>query len=146
MLQKNYLIKQHYFEKGKLINKDWKNNKLNILIYECLNIENNIATLNKINDKKIKNNNNLNQTIQFNYDNYDINKLIEQISTTGKIEDNNNNETLFDSKIEFDQNLVKEWLNNKKFKTELLYRKTTKKKAFMINVTIKEIRQLSLKL
>ena len=31
---------------------------------------------------------------------------------------------LFDSKIEFDVELVKSWLDNRNFKTELLFRKT----------------------
>ena len=32
---------------------------------------------------------------------------------------------LFDSKIEFDENLVKSWLDNRKFIAELLFRKST---------------------
>ena len=35
-------------EKGKLINKKWKNNKKNALINDCLNIENNIISINTI--------------------------------------------------------------------------------------------------
>ena len=35
-------------EKGKLINKEWKNNKKNALINDCLNIENNINSINTI--------------------------------------------------------------------------------------------------
>ena len=63
-------------EKGKIINKEWKNNKKNVLINECLNIENNIISINTIKEK-IKNNNSLDHSILFIYENNDINKLIE---------------------------------------------------------------------
>ena len=36
-------------EKGKLIEQNWKDNTLNSLINDCLNIENNINEINKIN-------------------------------------------------------------------------------------------------
>ena len=36
-------------EKGKIIDNKWKNNKLNLLINDCLNIENNIKEINLIN-------------------------------------------------------------------------------------------------
>ena len=71
----------------------------------------------------MKNNNNLDHTILFNYENNDINKLIEQITKFGIIEDIDD-KNLFDSKIEFEQKLVKDWLNNKNFKTDLLFRKS----------------------
>ena len=38
-------------EKGKRINNNWKENKLNSLINDCLNIENNIKSIHKINEK-----------------------------------------------------------------------------------------------
>ena len=42
-------------EKGKNINVLWEDeNKLNLLIYDCLNIENNIEDINKINEKMEK--------------------------------------------------------------------------------------------
>ena len=109
-------------EKGRLISKEWKNNKKNALINDCLNIEQKIITINTIKEK-IKNNNNLDHIIQFNYEDKDINKLIEQIFKVGEIEDIEDKH-LFDSKIEFDQKLIKNWLNNRHFKTELLYRKS----------------------
>ena len=37
-------------ERGKIIDKEWNNNKLNILINDCLNIENNIKEINLINE------------------------------------------------------------------------------------------------
>ena len=111
-------------EKGKMINKEWKNYKKHILINDCLNIENNIITINKIKDK-IQNNNNLEHIIEFNYENNEINNLIDRLSNLGKIVDKfDNNKILFDSEIEFDQKLVKDWLGGKNFKAELLFRKT----------------------
>jgi len=38
-------------EKGKTIDKEWNNNKLNYLINECINIENNFKEINDINEK-----------------------------------------------------------------------------------------------
>ena len=127
-------------EKGKIINKEWKNNKKNVLINECLNIENYIISINTIKEK-IKNNNNLDYDIQFNYENNDIYKLIEEISKLGKIEDIDD-KNLFDSKIEFEQKLVKIWLDNKNFKAELLYRNqemVQNLKNFIIDVIIREL-------
>ena len=37
-------------EKGKSINKEWNNNNLNLYIYDCINIENNIKIINDINE------------------------------------------------------------------------------------------------
>ena len=70
----------------------------------------------------MKNCNNLEHTFKFNYKNEDINKLIKQISKIGYIE--NENERIFDSKIEFEQKLLKDWLDHRLFKSELLYRKS----------------------
>ena len=47
---------------------------------------------------------------------------MEKIKLFGKIEKNNYNK--FNSNIEFDQELVKSWLNNRAFKSELLFRKS----------------------
>ena len=37
-------------DKGKLIDKEWNNNELNIMINDCITIENNIKNINKINE------------------------------------------------------------------------------------------------
>ena len=72
-------------EKGKLINENWKDNKLNSLINDCLNIENNIKEINKINliFNKFNSNNN---TIDF-YDNEDESNQILEIINTFRIID-----------------------------------------------------------
>ena len=90
---------------------------------DCLNIENNIITITKIKDN-IKNTNTLEHIIKFNYKSDDTDKLIEQISKIGNIEDEYDNRCLFDSKIKFEQKLFKDWLNNRNFKSELLFRKS----------------------
>ena len=90
---------------------------------DCLNIENKIIEIKKLKDN-IKNCNSLEHIIKFNYQSDDIDKLIEQISKLGKIEDEFDNCNLFDSKIKFEHRLVKDWLNNRKFKSELLFRKS----------------------
>ena len=47
---------------------------------------------------------------------------MEEFKKFGKISEYKNK--LFDSKIEFDQELIKSWLNNKDFTSQLLFRKT----------------------
>ena len=78
-------------EKGKLLDKEWINekSKLNSLINDCLNIENNIKTINYINKNMEKFNSN-NLKIHFSPENKEeINKLIEDIKCFGKISYNN---------------------------------------------------------
>ena len=108
-------------EKGKLINENWKKDyKLNALINDCLNIENNIKELKMIDDI-LKKRNELNIEIKFMYGENEVNDIFETIKKLGHVSD----KIIFKgSKIDFDENLVKLWLNNKNFKTELLFRKT----------------------
>ena len=106
-------------EKGKNI-RDWKNNKLNSLINDCLFIENTIDDINKINEK-IKKYNLIDYHIFFEPKEESINDFLNQIKSFGNVKDRQN---IFDSLIEFDQDLVKSWLNNRKFNSELLFRKT----------------------
>jgi len=106
------------FEKGKEIENNWNNNKLNSLINDCLNIENNIKDINKIKES-IKKNNSLKFELKFIPNEDEINQFLENIKIFGYI-----NSKIFDSKIEFKEDLVKTWLNNREFNSELLYRKT----------------------
>ena len=108
-------------EKGKIISEKWENNKLEFLINDCLNIENNINDINNIN-KNFKNYNFKNSNIIFYPNEEGINQFLETIKKFGKIINLSNK--IFDSKIEFDEELVKTWLNNKNFNAELLFRKT----------------------
>ena len=71
-------------EKGKLIDKEWNNNnKLNSLIYDCINIENNIKNINTINEK-IKKCKSTNSEIKFISGNDDI-TILELIKRFGII-------------------------------------------------------------
>ena len=106
--------------KGKLINEHWNENKLNSLINDCLIIENNIDIINKINES-INKKNSVNISIKFNPEGDGINEFIENIKNFGNIKGNYNK---FDSKIQFNQDLVKSWLNNRNFTSELLFRKS----------------------
>ena len=108
-------------EKGKLIDINWKENKLNSLINDCLNIENNIENINKIN-KSLNKCNSFNFNIKFYPEEDGINQLLETIKNFGII--NDKPPKIFDSKIEFDEKLVLSWLNYKNIKSELLFRKT----------------------
>ena len=76
-------------EKGKLINNEWNdNNKLNSIINDCINIENNIKNINLINlnINKIKLNNNI--KFKFTPENEDLDKFIQNIKKFGNINNN----------------------------------------------------------
>ena len=70
-------------EKGKLIEGNWNNNKLNSLINDCLNIENNLDEINKINKSLEKFNLNKEKIIF----NYRENELLERIQNFGIVVD-----------------------------------------------------------
>jgi WD40 repeat protein len=76
-------------EKGKLTDKNWNNNnnKLNSLVNDCLNIENDIKYINIINDK-IKESKTSNMEIRFNSD--DEIALLKKIKEFGVIKKDNN--------------------------------------------------------
>ena len=106
-------------ERGKDIENNWNNNKLNSLINDCLNIENNISKIKILNEKLIKpQHSNIGMTF-FPYEE-GLNNFINSIKNFGLIKKIGN----FDSNIIFEEKLVKSWLNNKSFNPELLYRKT----------------------
>ena len=73
-------------EKGKNTDKEWTNdeNKLNSLINDCLNIENNIKYINEINEKMIKCNSS-NVIIVFNPEEEEVNEHVEKILNFGKV-------------------------------------------------------------
>ena len=106
-------------EKGKLINSEWKNNRLNSAIYECLNIENYINEINNINENINKFKSTKSELYFKTKAEKEIINLIQQFGEIGNFTIN-----LFDSKIEFDQNLVQAWLNDRNFTSKLLFRKT----------------------
>ena len=103
---------------GKEIENNWNNNQLNLLINNCINIENNIKNI-KILNESIEKTNNLKINIKFLPKEDGINQLLNSIKKFGEI-----NTKKFESNIDFDEKLVETWLNNRKFETELLYRKS----------------------
>ena len=119
--------------KGKIIDNEWNdNNKLNYIIYDCINIENNIKDINEINDK-IKRGNSYDNEMQFISDN-EINKFLEMIKSFGKIISINkiNNKDLFEnilkkSKIIENEEQIKKlkswlpYLNKDYIKCKLIY-------------------------
>ena len=76
---------KNYLEKGKLMDNEWKNEeKLNSLINDCINIEENINEINNINLKlKMCNSNKLN--IKFSPPEEEINNFLKTINSFGKI-------------------------------------------------------------
>ena len=109
-------------EKGKLIDKNWnKNNKLNYKINECLIIEENIKDINDVKER-LQNCSFNNDYIHFEPNEDGVNQILNSLKNFGNIK--NKVEIFANSKIDFDENLVISWLNNRNFNTELLYRKT----------------------
>jgi WD40 repeat protein len=73
-------------EKGKNIEKEWKENiNLNSIIYDCINIENNINEINKINNDIKKCHLNQKNEIKFNLDENKLQDFIEEIKALGQI-------------------------------------------------------------
>ena len=104
-------------EKGKSINNEWDNNniRLNSIINDCLNIENNINNINEINKniEKYKSNNETNIVFIPDKENF-VNEYLENIKKFGQVHELNKN-NLFKSDIIGDDNeikkAVKDWIN-----------------------------------
>ena len=71
-------------EIGKIIENQWKNKNLNSLINDCLNIENNIKDINKINES-VNKCNSTDLKIKFSPEEEEINSFLETIRKFGKI-------------------------------------------------------------
>ena len=70
------------------MDKEWDNNNLNYYINDCINIENNIKDINKINENINKYNTNNKIKIKFYSKGNQLNKFIETIKSFGKIGQN----------------------------------------------------------
>jgi len=118
-------------ERGKKIDKDWKDkDKINSLINDCINIENNIKEINKVNEKISQFKENKDKIIKFNLEDDEIEKFIETIKIFGDIlfEDKLKQNEI-DSKIILkinDINFLNERLkqNFNDFEYNLIYRAT----------------------
>ena len=77
-------------DKGKIIEKEWDENNLSSLINDCINIENSIKEINKINDNIKKSKSNKDTKIIYNIDEEQIDILLNKIKNFGNIitEDN----------------------------------------------------------
>ena len=74
-------------ERGKIIENEWEeNNKLNILINDCINIENNLKDINIINESIPKYNKNININFLFKYDTDNLIQTIKNFGTLYKLD------------------------------------------------------------
>ena len=122
---------KEFIEKGKFIENEWKNDnkKLNILIKECINIENSINNI-KIMNENIGKYNSKNINFKFYPEEEDeINKIINIIKIFGCCKSKEDCEYILnlDSLIIKDNkkynNLIKSWINQyKNIESKLLYR------------------------
>jgi len=122
-------------EKGKIIDKEWNNdNRLNIIINDCINIENNINNINLINDKINSHKNDDSLIIKFYPGNEnEIKSFLEKIKNFGKISHNNFNINTISKILDKEQycKSLKNWIDpNKDLKFELLYRLSENGEAF----------------
>jgi len=110
-------------ENGKILEKNWNEKKLNESLYNCLNIENSIKSINELNEKAKNNNwNHLNLNFNLNEKNCinNISKILKENLSESEIQYNFLNE----SNIIKTQKEKEKLLNfiNKKFKSiELIY-------------------------
>ena len=113
-------------KRAKNINVGNNNNQLNIIINDCINVENNIKEINNIYDIIKKCNSNKDIKIKFIPGNIDINKFVETINTFGRISDDRID---INSKIvsKLDMEKIQNWLKDSVGKIkqyELIYRAT----------------------
>ena len=117
-------------EKREIIEDDWKDeNKLSLLIYHCINIENNIKNINIINEN-IKKYNSFNDfKMRFLPEKDDeIKKIIDIIKTFGDIDEFGN----FSKIISFSEKiLIFNWIGNNVNDINLLYRMTEDGNSFI---------------
>ena len=100
-------------EKGKILEKDWKENNINSLINDCLNIENNIKEIGEINKDIKKCHSNEKIKINIDVNENEINNFIEKIKKFGEIIEEKEYFSLYnDFKIG-----VKEPIHNLKYHT-----------------------------
>ena len=112
-------------EKGKLVNKDWNEEKLSSMVNDCINIESNIEYISKINEKLDKCNS-LDMDIRFFPEDNEINNFSEKIKTFGKVD------YFYQDWIESniinslnDKQKIKKWISQyNKISSKLLYRLT----------------------
>ena len=113
-------------EKGKNLSKEWDNdNNLITIINNCINVENNIKEINKINESMKKCNDS--KYLKVNIREQELNTIINSLQIFGKIYISViifNDSLIINNNNIYIENLIS-WINStKKFKTELLYRKS----------------------
>ena len=82
-------------EKGKKIEKEWNDNNLNLMINNCINFENNIKEINKINYINYEYQSNKDIVINFSLEEDTINQFIDKIKSLGEIITKADNDILY---------------------------------------------------
>ena len=110
-------------ENGKKIDKDWNNDKLKLMINNCIVIENNISYIKDI-DKLLKKYNSIKYDIKFTPENNEFEEFLKKIKNFGKI--NNLNQNWIESNIICslnDRETLNNWIStNACISSTLLYR------------------------
>ena len=88
-------------EKGKKINENWNENKLSLIINDCINIEKNMKEFNLLNE-------NANMDNEFKFKQEELNSILKSIDEFGEITNNINLEKNVDNlflELEYEYNL-----------------------------------------
>ena len=115
-----------FLEKGKIIDKEWKDENIKVMINDCINIEKNIENINRIN-KDINEYNSKKINFKFSPENENqIKEFINSIKNFGNLSINKEDDNWIISdilKTSEDKMKLKLWLNkNNDFKTKLLFK------------------------
>ena len=105
-------------EKGKNIDKEYDKTKLNLLINDCINIENNIKDINSINESIKKCNDLIDINFFLNLEEEEINQFISNLKKLGNLE---NKDAFFKSSIinkDNKYNIITKWIKEKTNKNQ----------------------------
>ena len=109
-------------EKGKLIDKEYKENQLNLLIHNCINIENNINDINTIKNSIKKYNSHINMKFEFSVEKElnEIEKIIKTFIDTKPIFNSLENSLILNYDINKKQSIIN-WIKEKVNKNEISF-------------------------
>ena len=112
-------------EKRNILDKEYNENRLNLLINDCINIEKNIKDINDMKYKIKKSNDSINLKIQFfPEEEKEINNFILNIKKFGKVKELN--KSLLNNKEDLIINWIREKTNKNHIKFELIYKMSEK--------------------
>ena len=120
-----------FLNKGKTLDKEYDENKLSLLINDCINIEKNVTDINDIKSKIKKSNDSIDVKINFYPLDEEINKFLMDIKKFGEVEksDSFKSSSIINNLIK-EQILINNWIkektNKNNFSFELIFKMSEK--------------------